>query len=57
MLQSLEDYEFNDNTLQLFVSDNGSPFPNAKTNLYKTGMNEPMMISNSLDKSHWGKEL
>ena len=38
------------------MSDNGSPFPNAKTNLYKTGMNEPMMISNPLDKSHWGKE-
>ena len=56
MLQALEDYEFNDNTLIIYVSDNGSPFPNAKTNLYETGMNEPMMISNPLDKSHWGKE-
>ena len=56
MLQALKDYGFDDNTLIIYVSDNGSPFPNAKTNLYESGMIEPMMVSNPLEKSRWGEK-
>lgn len=55
MLDALKDYGFDDDTLILYVSDNGAPFPNAKTNLYESGMEEPMMISNPEDKSRWGQ--
>lgn len=55
MLQALKDYGFDNNTLIVYISDNGSPFPNAKTNLYECGMNEPMMVSNPMDKSRWGQ--
>ncbi|XP_046382040.2 N-sulphoglucosamine sulphohydrolase-like [Haliotis rufescens] len=44
-----------DDTLILFSSDNGIPFPGAKTNLYDPGMGEPMMISSPLHRGSWGK--
>jgi N-sulfoglucosamine sulfohydrolase len=33
-----------DNTLIVFVSDNGMPFPNAKTNCYDAGIHLPMIV-------------
>ena len=56
MMEALKDYGFDDNTLVMYVSDNGCPFPNAKTNLYESGMIEPMMISNPLNKERWGEK-
>ncbi|GFN86815.1 N-sulphoglucosamine sulphohydrolase-like [Plakobranchus ocellatus] len=44
-----------EDTLILWTSDNGIPFPNAKTNLYESGMGEPMIISSPEHKEHWGK--
>jgi len=38
-------------TLVLFLSDNGPPFPGAKTNLHQPGMNLPLIIRNPLAKS------
>jgi N-sulfoglucosamine sulfohydrolase len=32
-----------ENTLLVFISDNGMPFPNAKTNLYDSGIHLPMI--------------
>ena len=55
MLQALKDFGFDENTLIIYTSDNGSPFPNAKTNLYESGMQEPMMISNPLARQRWGQ--
>ena len=56
MLKALKDYKFDDSTLIIYTSDNGSPFPNAKTNLYESGMQEPMLVSNPLARQRWGKE-
>jgi N-sulfoglucosamine sulfohydrolase len=33
-----------DNTLVIFLSDNGMPFPNAKTNLYDAGARLPLIV-------------
>lgn len=33
-----------DNTLVVFISDNGMPFPNAKTNVYDAGSRLPMIV-------------
>jgi N-sulfoglucosamine sulfohydrolase len=33
-----------DNTLVIFLSDNGIPFPNAKTNLYDAGARLPLIV-------------
>ena len=52
-MQLLKDYGFDENTLVVLTSDNGIPFPNAKTTLYDPGMGEPLLISNPLTKERW----
>ncbi len=42
-----------DDTLILFVSDNGPPFPGAKTNLYDSGTRLPLIVR-SPDQKHSG---
>ena len=55
-LKSLQDFGYDKNTLVILTADNGIPFPNAKTNLYESGMGEPMIISNSMAPGRWGQE-
>ncbi|KAH3848942.1 N-sulphoglucosamine sulphohydrolase-like isoform X2 [Dreissena polymorpha] len=54
-LRELENAGFADDTLVLFTSDNGIPFPLAKTNLYDPGQGEPFMISSPYQRDTWGK--
>ncbi|XP_076288464.1 N-sulfoglucosamine sulfohydrolase isoform X2 [Lasioglossum baleicum] len=44
VLKELEDAGFKNNTLVMYTSDNGIPFPNGRTNLHDPGLAEPMMI-------------
>ncbi|XP_078043423.1 N-sulfoglucosamine sulfohydrolase [Augochlora pura] len=44
VLKELEDAGFKNDTLVIYTSDNGIPFPNGRTNLYEPGLEEPMMI-------------
>ncbi|CAG5131358.1 unnamed protein product [Candidula unifasciata] len=44
-----------DDTLVIFTSDNGIPFPNGRTNLYTSGMAEPFLLSSPDGRSKWGK--
>jgi N-sulfoglucosamine sulfohydrolase len=44
MLDLLKETGQVDNTLVIFISDNGMPFPNAKTNLYDAGARLPMIV-------------
>ncbi|KAH7949920.1 hypothetical protein HPB49_016990 [Dermacentor silvarum] len=46
VLAELEAAGFTDNTLVIYSSDNGIPFPNGRTNLYEPGIQEPMIVSN-----------
>ena len=52
-VQLLKDFGYDENTLVFLTSDNGIPFPNAKTNLYDPGMGEPLFISNPSAKQRW----
>ncbi len=55
-LKSLEDFGYGNNTLVILTADNGIPFPNAKTNLYESGMGEPMILSNPMAPGRWGQQ-
>ncbi|MDX1284463.1 MAG: sulfatase, partial [Draconibacterium sp.] len=43
-VSELEKQQLNDNTLVLFVSDNGRPFPRDKTTLYDGGIKTPWIV-------------
>lgn len=44
LMQSLRDIGQWDNTLILILSDNGPPFPGAKTTCYEPGLNLPLIV-------------
>ena len=44
VMQALRDTNQLENTLVIYVSDNGIPFPGAKTNLYDAGIRLPMLM-------------
>ncbi|HEX3150616.1 MAG TPA: sulfatase [Gemmataceae bacterium] len=44
VLQALKDTKRDADTLVIFLSDNGIPFPGAKTTLYDPGLNLPLVI-------------
>ena len=54
IMQELHAAGFEDNTLVIYTSDNGIPFPNGRTNLYDSGIAEPLIISNPLSPKRWG---
>ena len=54
VLKELDRFGFAENTLVLFSSDNGIPFPNGRTNLYTSGVVEPFILSSPFDKYNWG---
>ena len=55
VLQELQAAGVLEETLVIFSSDNGIPFPNGRTNLYDPGTREPFMISHPKHGSSWGK--
>ena len=44
ILKELEDAGYGNNTLVIFTSDNGIPFPSGRTNLYEAGAREPFLL-------------
>ncbi|XP_037523085.1 N-sulphoglucosamine sulphohydrolase [Rhipicephalus sanguineus] len=46
VLAELEAAGFSHNTLVIYSSDNGIPFPNGRTNFYEPGIQEPMIVRN-----------
>uniref|UniRef100_A0A8D8M3X3 N-sulphoglucosamine sulphohydrolase n=1 Tax=Cacopsylla melanoneura TaxID=428564 RepID=A0A8D8M3X3_9HEMI len=55
ILEELKSFGFEDNTLVLYSSDNGISFPGGRTNLYDSGLGEPLMISSPEHKSRWNQ--
>ncbi|XP_013101177.2 N-sulphoglucosamine sulphohydrolase [Stomoxys calcitrans] len=50
MLKELQQMGFEDNTLVIFTSDNGPPFPLGRTNLYEHGIRSPFIMKSPLAK-------
>ncbi|QDU17742.1 MULTISPECIES: sulfatase [Gimesia] len=44
LINTLKETGHWEDTLVMFLSDNGPPFPGAKTNLYQPGMNLPLIV-------------
>ncbi|KAF2353854.1 Sulfatase N-terminal [Trinorchestia longiramus] len=53
VLQELEKAGFLEETLILFSSDNGSPYPNGRTNTYEPGLQVPLVVSSPRDQNSW----
>lgn len=45
MLEELESRGLDDNTVIIFLSDNGMPFPRAKATVYDSGIQTPLLIT------------
>lgn len=54
VLQELRDAGYENETLVIYSSDNGIPFPNGRTNLYRSGTAEPMLVSSPEHRERWG---
>ncbi|XP_067354090.1 N-sulphoglucosamine sulphohydrolase isoform X2 [Channa argus] len=54
VLKELRDAGYENNTLVIYSSDNGIPFPNGRTNLYHSGIAEPMLVSSPDHRERWG---
>lgn len=55
MLQELRDAGVLNDTLMIFTSDNGIPFPSGRTNLYWPGTAEPLLVSSPEHPERWGQ--
>src|SRR5262249_3860594 len=50
VLDALRETKHAEDTLVIFLSDNGPPFPGAKTTLYDPGIHLPLLISSPVQK-------
>ena len=55
ILRELKSAGFEDNTLVIYTSDNGIPFPNGHNNLYDSGIAVPLIISSPYATKRWGE--
>ena len=53
MIKELEAAGRLDDTLIVYTSDNGPPFPSGRTNFYDPGMAVPMLVSSPHNKERW----
>jgi N-sulfoglucosamine sulfohydrolase len=52
VLKAMEETKNAERTLVIFLSDNGIPFPGAKTTLYDAGLHLPLVIRSPSQKQH-----
>jgi N-sulfoglucosamine sulfohydrolase len=52
LLKELRDAGHEDDTLVIYLSDNGRPFPGAKDNLYEPGLHLPLIIRSPAQGKH-----
>ncbi|KAK7930225.1 hypothetical protein WMY93_006620 [Mugilogobius chulae] len=55
VLEELREAGYDNDTLIIYSSDNGIPFPNGRTNLYRSGTAEPMLVSSPEHRERWGE--
>lgn len=54
VLAELESFGHREDTIVMYTSDNGIPFPSGRTNFYDPGVVEPLLISSPEHSSTWG---
>ncbi|KAH9499565.1 hypothetical protein Btru_074148 [Bulinus truncatus] len=54
IMRELENNGYLNDTLIIFTSDNGIPFPVGRTNLYNSGTAVPFILSSPEDTARWG---
>ncbi|XP_055509786.1 LOW QUALITY PROTEIN: N-sulphoglucosamine sulphohydrolase [Leucoraja erinacea] len=55
VLKELAEAGHANDTLVIYSSDNGIPFPNGRTNLYRPGLAEPMVVHSPAHRQRWGQ--
>ncbi|NWX91098.1 SPHM sulfohydrolase, partial [Nothoprocta pentlandii] len=55
VLQELRRAGVLNSTLVIYTSDNGIPFPGGRTNLYRSGTAEPLLLSSPAHAGRWGQ--
>ncbi|XP_024061687.2 N-sulphoglucosamine sulphohydrolase isoform X1 [Terrapene carolina triunguis] len=55
VLEELRNAGLHNNTLVIYTSDNGIPFPSGRTNLYWSGTAEPLLVSSPEHPERWGQ--
>ncbi|XP_072339759.1 N-sulphoglucosamine sulphohydrolase [Scyliorhinus torazame] len=55
VLRELREAGHGNDTLVIYSSDNGIPFPNGRTNLYHAGIAEPMLVHSPEHTARWGQ--
>lgn len=55
VLEELRRAGLQNSTLVIYTSDNGIPFPSGRTNLYRAGTAEPLLISSPEHTRRWGQ--
>lgn len=55
VLEELRHAGFLNSTLVIYTSDNGIPFPSGRTNLYRSGTAEPLLLSSPEHTQRWGQ--
>ena len=55
VLRELELSGHSKDTLVIYTSDNGIPFPTGRTNLYDPGIAEPFLVSSPSHKMRYGQ--
>lgn len=56
VLEELEQAGHLNDTLIVFSSDNGAPYPNGRTNVYEPGLKIPLIISSPTNEEHWNTD-
>lgn len=55
VLEELRHAGLLNSTLVIYTSDNGIPFPGGRTNLYRSGTAEPLLLSSPEHPQRWGQ--
>lgn len=56
-MNEIKRFNYSDDTLIIYSSDNGIPFPSGRTNLYDPGMKEPFLMHIPLQPTTWNKVI
>ena len=57
VLEEIQKHNYLNDTLVIYTSDNGIPFPSGRTNLYDPGIREPFLLHIPQHPKTWNKVM